>query len=77
MNRKFTAALTAVLTATMVFGTTVMAAPSPSVKTTEVTASENAAPAAETNAYIPRGGSYQEVAGGVLPVKWTMNNNKF
>lgn len=63
MNRKFTAALAAVLTATMVFGTTVMAAPSPSVKTTEVTASENAAPAAEANAYIPRGGSYQEVAG--------------
>ena len=63
MNRKFTAALTAVLAATMVFGTTVMAAPSPSVKTTEVTASENAAPAAEANAYIPRGGSYQEVAG--------------
>ena len=28
MNRKFTAALTAVLTATMVFETTVMAAPS-------------------------------------------------
>lgn len=63
MNRKFTAALAAVLTATMVFGTTVMAAPSPSVKTTEVTASENAAPAAEANAYIPRGTSYQEVAG--------------
>lgn len=65
MNKKFTAALATVLTATMVFGTTVMAAPSPSASTTAVksTATETSAPAEPVNAYIPRGGSYQEVSG--------------
>ena len=64
-NKKFTAALATVLTATMVFGTTVMAAPSPSASTTAVksTATETSAPAETVNAYIPRGGSYQEVSG--------------
>ena len=65
MNKKFTAALATVLTATMVFGTTVMAAPSPSASTTAVksTATETSAPAETVNAYIPRGRSYQEVSG--------------
>lgn len=62
MSKKFTAALAGVLAATMVFGTTVMAAPSPSASTTEVKTETTAT--AAVNAYIPRGGnSYQEVSG--------------
>ncbi len=67
MKKKLTAAVAGVLAATMVFGTSVFAANSPSTSKTEVKAStttESAAPAAAVNAYIPRtSGGYQAVEG--------------